>query len=129
MKSFTEQFEQFADMQKKNLEPLLAWNTKASETFERIARQNHAVAGDWVDYAVSMTQVPANDQQPAEIYESMVAKTRAYGEKVTERSAQFAELAQELGEQAVETATTAVAQSASQAAAKPARKKATKSAA
>jgi len=99
MKTINEQFEQFNEVQKKNLEPLLAMNAKATDNFERLARQNQAVADDWMDYVIALTRVPTTEKNPTENAESYLAETRSYAEKMMKRSAEYSELAQEMTNQ------------------------------
>lgn len=91
----------FAELQKqtlKNLEPMQNLNSVAAEAFERIARKNHDLMGDLVEYAVSQVQPPSADANLQEVYEQRVADTKAFAEKVNVRASEYVALAGELGE-------------------------------
>ena len=93
--------ELFADMQEKTLEslaPLKDMNVLAAEAFERIARKNYDLMGDFIDYTVAQLKTPANTANLQEAYEQGVAETKAFTEKVNARTAEYVALAGELGE-------------------------------
>jgi hypothetical protein len=52
--NMNEQMKKFADMQAKSLEPMRVFSALAAEAGEQLMRQNHAVMGDFVEYAVKL---------------------------------------------------------------------------
>ncbi len=99
--------EQFAEMQKKtmeSLEPMQNMNNVAAEAFERIARKNYDLMGDLVEYAVAQVKVPAGEVDLQQVYETRVAETKAFADKVNARAAEYIELAGELGDMVKATA-------------------------
>ncbi len=109
MKAVNEQFsEQFADMQKKTMDslaPMQNMNNVAAQAFERIARKNYDLMGDLVEYAVAQVKVPEGETDMQKVYESRVADTKAFADKVNARAAEYVELAGELGDMVKATAT------------------------
>lgn len=117
--------EQFAEMQKKTMEsltPMQNMNNVAAQAFERIARKNYDLMGDLVEYAVAQVKVPEGETDMQKVYESRVAETKAFADKVNARAAEYVELAGELGDMV--KASAAVDDSANVAAEAPVAKKA-----
>ncbi|MGK0231434.1 MAG: hypothetical protein ACI9US_004114, partial [Gammaproteobacteria bacterium] len=59
--------EQYAEFQKK-MEPMQEMTTVAAKAFERIARKNHELMGDLVDFAVAQVQIPQEKITAQEVF-------------------------------------------------------------
>lgn len=102
MSTTTEQFQQFADFQRQALEPFRAFTTVAAQTFERLARQNYAVLGDYIEFAVEQAKLSTQANDVNDYLGKQVTQTRAFGEKLAKRTQEYAEIAR-----AAQEATTA----------------------
>jgi len=56
--TMNEQFKQLFDMQTRSMEPLRIFASLNTDVAEQIARQNHAVAGDVLEYATKSANLP-----------------------------------------------------------------------
>ena len=101
MTNFVENFEKFSDLQKQGLEPVRNLTAFAVETFEKLARQNYAVYGDVLDFAVSQAKLPVNVVEPKELIERQVASTKAFAELLTDRAKEYVELGKNLKDSSV----------------------------
>ena len=95
--NFNDQMKKFADMQAKSLEPMRAFSALAAEASEQVLRQNHAVIGDFVEYAVKQVSVPFNPETVAETASAQMADATAFGELMGARSSEYLEMATEMG--------------------------------
>lgn len=92
MTTLNDQFQKFLDMQKEALEPMRAFNGLAADTFERLSRQNYAVLGDWMEFAVEQARLPARTTDVNDYLTRQAEFTRAFGEKLVRRSQEYAEI-------------------------------------
>jgi hypothetical protein len=92
MTTFTDSFEQFAEMQKQGLEPVRQFGTVAVKLFEQLARQNYAVYGDVLEFAVAQAKLPVDVNEPKALFEQQVASTKAFAELVGKRATEYVEL-------------------------------------
>ena len=99
MTSFVENFEKFSELQKQGLEPVRDFTVFAVEAFEKIARQNYALAGDVLDFAVSQAKLPVDIAEPKELFERQVASNKAFAELLTDRANEYVELGKNLKDQ------------------------------
>lgn len=99
---FNENFnvEKMLEMQKQQLEPIMKWNAFALQAFEKVARKNHEVAGDCLDYMVSQGQIGSAQKSGPEVFAACIDGSRAFGEKMAQRSAEYIELSKELNAEA-----------------------------
>jgi chemotaxis protein histidine kinase CheA len=88
--------EQYAEFQKK-MEPMQEMTTVAAKAFERIARKNHELMGDLVDFAVAQVQIPQEKTTAQEVFARQSSDAKAFAEKVNIRAAEYMELAGEFG--------------------------------
>ena len=93
MNTVNEQFEKFAALQAEAVEPFKAFGGVAAETFEQITRQNYAVLGDYVEFAVNQAKLPAQIADPKEYLGKQFETTRAFGEKLALRAQEYASIA------------------------------------
>jgi len=101
-------FANFTNFQKEALEPLRAANGVAVETFERLARQNYAVLGDYINFAVETARLPAKAADYNEFLTKQMETARAFGEQAVRRSQEYVEIVTAFQAKAQSTAQTAV---------------------
>ena len=87
-----EQFEKFASLNNEAFAPFRAFGDVAAETFEKLARQNYAVLGDYVEFAVNQAKLPANAKDFNEFVGQQIDANRAFGEKIAARAEEYAEI-------------------------------------
>jgi phasin family protein len=85
-------FANFANFQKEALEPIRAANTIVAETFERLTRQNYAVLGDFVNFAVESVRLPSKATDYSEFLTRQMETARAFGEQAVRRSQEYVEI-------------------------------------
>ena len=85
-----------ADMQRRGMRDALAFGRATTGMFERLTRQNYAVMGDVVDYALSQLRIPTVHTDPRSALEAQAAGTRAAVEKARVRATEYAAIAGEL---------------------------------
>ena len=88
-----EQFQQYIDLQRDAFEPFRAFTTVAAQTFERLARQNYAVLGDYIEFSVEQAKLPVQVADINDYVGKQIAYTRAFGEKLARRAQEYAEIA------------------------------------
>ena len=88
-----EQFQKYVDFQREAFEPLRAFSDVAAQTFERIARQNYAVLGDYIEFTVEQAKLPTQVTDLNDFFGKQMAHNRAFGEKLAKRSQEYAEIA------------------------------------
>ncbi|MCC7257149.1 MAG: phasin family protein [Gammaproteobacteria bacterium] len=89
----TEQFQKYVEFQREAFEPFRAFGDVAAQTFERLARQNYAVLGDYVEFAVEQARLPAQAADLNDYVGKQLTSTRAFGEKLAKRTQEYAEIA------------------------------------
>lgn len=100
---FNENFniEKVLEMQKQQFEPIVKWNAFALQAFEKVARKNHEVAGDCLEFMVSQGQIgTAQNKSGPEVFAACIDESRAFGEKMVQRSTEYVELTKELNAEA-----------------------------
>jgi len=117
MTTVNDQINQFFSFQKEALEPVRAFNGFAAETFERLSRQNYAVLGDFINFAVEQARLPAKAADASEYFARQLEQSRAFGEQLVRRSQEYLEIAGSVQAKATQAATQAT--QATVAAAKP----------
>ena len=93
MTTQNEQFQQYIDLQREAFEPFRAFTTVAAQTFERLARQNYAVLGDYIEFSVEQAKLPVQVADMNDYFGKQIAHTRAFGEKLAKRAQEYAEIA------------------------------------
>ena len=58
MKSFSDQYEEVVELQRKAWQPMQEVGATAVQVFERIARKNYEVIGDVVEFSVAQLHLP-----------------------------------------------------------------------
>jgi len=105
MTTINEQFGQFADLQKQAFEPLRAFSGVAAQAFERVARQNYEVLGDYIEYTVAQARLAGEAQDANDFVGLQIARNRVFVEKMAQRAQEYASIAS-----ATQKEATAVAQ-------------------
>jgi len=85
-------FANFANFQKEAFEPIRAANSVVAETFERLTRQNYAVLGDFINFAVESVRLPAKAADYSEFVAKQMETARAFGEQAVRRSQEYVEI-------------------------------------
>jgi phasin family protein len=91
--NMNDQIQKMIDLQKEALEPMRAYTTVAAEAFERVSRQNYAVLGDFINFAISQVQLPARTADPTEYFAKQADAVRAFSEQLTRRTQEYMEIA------------------------------------
>ncbi len=98
MTTINKQFEQYADIQKQAFEPIRAFGGIAAEAFELLARQNHAIFGDYVDFAVDQAHRAVNTTDLNDYFSQQIETFREFGEQMNERVQQYADITRQTGD-------------------------------
>ena len=108
MTNQNDQFNSFVGFQKEALEPIRAANSAAADAFERLSRQNYAVLGDYINFAVEQARLPAKATDYTEFLAKQTEQTRAFGEQIVRRSQEYVEIMSAFQAKAQATAQAAV---------------------
>jgi hypothetical protein len=93
MSNYNDQFQKYVSFQREAFEPIRAISGVAAQTFERLARQNYAVLGDYIEFAVEQAKLPTQVTDINDYVGKQIAHTRAFGEKIAKRAQQYADIA------------------------------------
>jgi hypothetical protein len=104
MTQYNEQIQKYLDFQREAFEPFRALSEVAAQTFERVARQNYVVLGDYVEFAVDQARLPAQVTDVNDFIGRQISCTRAFGEKLARRTQEYAEIARSAQDAAVTAA-------------------------
>ena len=88
-------FNAFAEASRKAFEPAAQFNSLAIQSFERVARQQYAFAGELLEIAIKQMQLPSQVKDVNELAARQVELTTALVEKTTQRSQDLVKLATE----------------------------------
>ncbi len=113
----TTQNDQFTSFQKEALEPIRAANGMAADAFERLSRQNYAVLGDYINFAVEQARLPTQTADYSQYLAKQMEHARTFGEQLVRRSQEYVDIMSAFQAKAQTAAQTAT-QNATQAAAK-----------
>lgn len=108
MTDFNEQFNKYLDFQAQAYEPLRAFGGAAAETFEKLSRQNYAVLGDYVDFAVQQAKLPGQVADANDYAAKQFETTREFGERLAERVQGYVAIARAAQARTEEAAATQV---------------------
>lgn len=100
MNACNEQIQKYLDFQRAAFEPFRAYTDVAVQTFERLARQNYAVMGDYIDFAVDQANLSAQVTDMQDYFARQIASTQAFGDKLARRTQEYAEIARSAQEAA-----------------------------
>lgn len=76
-------------------QPAIEFNKLAVEAWERVARHSYAVSGDYLEFAVQQLRLPAEVKGVGEYANKQSAAMQSFGEKMSQRTREFLELAKE----------------------------------
>jgi hypothetical protein len=93
MSNFNDQFKNYTQFQREAFEPFRAFSGVAAQTFERLARQNYAVLGDYIEFAVEQAKLPTQVTDINDYVGKQIANSRTFGEKIAKRAQQYADIA------------------------------------
>ena len=118
--AFTEQLKQFSDFQKDAVEKLQAKGASNVENWEKFARHNLAVMGDFVDYTVEQARLATTVTQPEEFFGKRIENATAFAKVLEGRTQEYIDLvtatataaSEEIQEATKETVVKAVKKSA-----------------
>ena len=105
MTAQNEQFQKYIDTQREAFEPFRTFGDVAAQTFERLIRQNYAVLGDYLEFAVEQTRLPTQVADLNDYVGKQMANTRSFGEKLAKRTQEYAEIARTAQDAATHAAT------------------------
>lgn len=108
MTTLNDQFQKYIEFQREAFEPIRAFGGIAAETFERIARQNLAVLGDYVDFAVEQVKLPTQSADLNDYVGKQIERSRAFGEQLVKRAQEYADIARSAQEKTQAVAAVAV---------------------
>lgn len=109
-------FAPFIGFQSEALEPLRAANGMAADAFERLSRQNYAVLGDLVNFAVEQARLPVQTTDYTQYFTHQMEHARQFGDLLVRRSQEYVEIMTSLQGKAQAAVQTAATQAATQAA-------------
>jgi hypothetical protein len=115
MTNQNDQFANFLGFQKEALEPMRAANGMAADAFERLSRQNYAVLGDYINFAVEQARLPTQTTDYTQYLARQMETARLFGDQLVRRSQEYMEILtamQAKAQTAVQTATQAATQAA-----------------
>ena len=75
-----------------------AFSALAAEASEQVMRQNYAVMGDYVDFAVKQAQVSFNPEAISETTSVQIADATAFGELLGARASEYVEMVSDIGQ-------------------------------
>jgi len=107
------QFANFLGFQAEALEPLRAANGMAADAFERLSRQNYAVLGDYLNFAVEQARLPTQTADYTQYLARQMEHARLFGDQLARRSQEYMDILsafQAKAQTAVQTATQAATQ-------------------
>lgn len=113
MTTQNDQFANFLGFQKEALEPMRAANGMAADAFERLSRQNYAVLGDYINFAVEQARLPTQTTDYTQYLARQMETARLFGDQLVRRSQEYMEILsaiQTKAQTAVQTATQAATQ-------------------
>ena len=113
MTTQNDQFANFLGFQKEALEPVRAANGMAADAFERLSRQNYAVLGDYINFAVEQARLPAQTADYTQYLAKQMETARLFGDQLVRRSQEYMDIMsafQAKAQTAVQTATQAATQ-------------------
>jgi glycerol-3-phosphate dehydrogenase len=90
--TFSDQLAQFTRFQKDAAEKLQARSTANIETWEKFARQNLAVMGDFVDYTVKQARVATTVTEPEEFFGKRIDNATEFAKVLEGRTKEYIDL-------------------------------------
>ena len=110
MTTRNDSFTSFTGFQKEALEPVLAATGVAADAFERLSRQNYAVLGDYINFAVEQARLPIQASDYTQFLAKQMEHARIFGEQLVRRSQEYVEIMSAFQAKAQATAQAAAVQ-------------------
>jgi phasin family protein len=88
-------FDTFLDASKKAFAPAVKFHELSLAGFERIARQQLAFAGEWLDFSLQQMQLTTSAKDFNELTTRQIELSTQFAEKATQRSQDLIKLASE----------------------------------
>ena len=88
-------FSAFLDAGKKAFAPAVKLNELSIQGFERIARQQYAFAGEWLEFCVQQLQLTSNVRDINELTTRQIELSTQFAERATQRSQDLIKLSTE----------------------------------
>lgn len=92
MPSYNERMQQYFEGQRAAFEPYRGYTELAVQAWERLARQNYALLGDYLDFAVDSAQLAARATDVQDYVGKRNAGTQAFGEKLASHAREYTEI-------------------------------------
>ena len=97
--SFKEQFEQIGQFQKNAAEKLQSRSAVGVDNWEKFARYNLAVMGDWVDFSVEQARLATTVSEPQEFFGKQADNVAAFSRVLEGRTREYLDLVSAAGEE------------------------------
>jgi len=81
----------------------------ATDAAEQVARQNYAVAGDFLEYSTKAANLPLSGDNLTDVASAQVAESTSFAELMNTRASEYADLAQSFSTKAREATEAAAA--------------------
>ena len=98
----TEQLSQFSQYQQDAVEKLRARSASGVESWEKFARYNLAVMGDFVDFSVEQARLATTTSEPQELLGKQVENASAFAKVLEGRTREYVDLLTSTAEAASE---------------------------
>lgn len=98
MNNFADQFKNIFDAQGQVFEPARSFGVLAAESFEKVARQNYTVMGDYINFAIQAAKVPSEVESVGEIATREFEVAQQFGETLRQRAEEYVSLSETLKE-------------------------------
>lgn len=95
MSTTTAEMNAFIENTRKFAAPFTRASEVSAKTFEKIARYNYEIAGDWLNLGIAQLHAAAQAKDVPELLKKQAELTNAYVEKQTQRSQDFLKIATE----------------------------------
>lgn len=95
--TMNDQVKQMMDMQARGLEPVRAFAAIAVEAAEKVARQNHAVLGDVIEFSTKQANLPLSSDNLSDIASAQTTENNSFVELMNGRVTEYADMTQQFG--------------------------------
>lgn len=92
MNDLSQKLDSITTLTTQGLQPVRKFAASVVDASEELARQNYAVAGDLMEFAVAQARLPLSVSDPKALIEAQVSEARAFADLMSERVAEYAEL-------------------------------------
>lgn len=95
MSTTTAEMNTFIENTRKFAAPFTRASEVSAKTFEKLARYQYEVAGDWLNLSIAQLYAATQSKDVTELLKKQAELTNAYVEKQTQRSQDFLKIASE----------------------------------